>query len=85
MSPFENYLKENNIDPVRLSIAAGVRYSTVWNAMKGNPIKQEYAQKICAALYRITGSVYTGTLVTLQEQQRDEPPTLPIRKFPKIR
>jgi hypothetical protein len=61
MNTFAYYLQIHQIEPLRLSIVAGVRYSTVWNAMKGNPIKQEQAQKICTALHRITGTVYTGT------------------------
>ena len=85
MSLLETYLTENQIEPLRLSVIAGVRYSTVWNAIKGNPITAEHAQKIRVALYRITGTVYTGTFVTLPEKPVDELPTVPIRKFPASR
>ena len=83
MLPLETYLTNNNVDPVRLSVCAGVRYLTVWKAMKGQPIAVEQAQKIRVALQRITGTVYTGTLVTLQEKPIEELPTLPIRKLPR--
>ena len=83
MSPLEEYLKQHNTDPVRLSVMAGVRYLTVWNAMKGHPITQEHAQKIRVALQRITGTVYSGTIATIQEKHIEELPTLPIRKLPR--
>lgn len=83
MSPLEQYLKDNDIDSVRLSVMAGVRYLTVWNAMKEHPITQEHAQKIRVALQRMTGMVYIGTLATIQEKPIEELPTLPIRKLPR--
>ncbi|HJT57744.1 MAG TPA: hypothetical protein VJ761_14685 [Ktedonobacteraceae bacterium] len=81
MSLLETYLTENQIEPLRLSVLAGVRYSTVWNAIKGHPITAEHAQKLRVALYRITGIVYTGTFVTLPEGPVNELPTVPMRKF----
>lgn len=83
MSSFKQYLEEHNIEPLRLSIVAGVRYATVWNATKGNPITQEQAGKIRVALQRLTGMVYTGILVTHDEKSIDQLPTLPIRKIPR--
>lgn len=69
MSTFEQYLDDHKIDPVRLSLEAGVRYQTVWNATKEKPIFYHNAQKIRVALRRLTGLTYTGSLPTL-----DEPP-----------
>jgi len=82
MRSFAEYLATHHIDPIRLSIVAGVRYATVWNASKGKAITQDHAQKIRVALQRLTGAVYTGTLVTLDEIPRDQFPALPIRKIP---
>ncbi|HLI89568.1 MAG TPA: hypothetical protein VKV37_12825 [Ktedonobacteraceae bacterium] len=83
MSPFEQYLNDHNIEPLRLSIEAGVRYLTVYNATKGKPVSEEHARKIRIALYRLTGEVYTGPLPTLG-QAVDQIPTLPIRKLPRF-
>jgi hypothetical protein len=82
MSPFEQYLKDHNIEPLRLSIEAGVRYLTVYNATKGKPISEEHAHRIRVALYRLTGEVYTGSLPTMGHAV-DQLPTLPIRKLPR--
>jgi hypothetical protein len=81
MSSFKQFLEDHHIEPLRLSVVAGVRYITVWNATRGNAIAQDHAQKIRVALQRLTGTVYTGTLFTLDEKRVDEFPTLPIRKI----
>jgi hypothetical protein len=83
MSPFEQYLKEHDIEPLRLSIEAGVRYLTVYNAMKGKPVSEEHVHRIRVALYRLTGEVYTGSLPTLS-RTIDQMPTFPIRKLPRF-
>ena len=68
MTIFAQYLQYYGIEPLRLSIVAKVRYVTVWNAMHGNPISQDHAAKIRAALQSMTGMPYTGTIATIQEQ-----------------
>ena len=70
MSTFEQYLKDHQIEPLRLSVVAGVRYMTVWNATKQKPIAPEQARKIRLALQRLTGHMYQGPLLTT-----DDPPT----------
>jgi hypothetical protein len=71
---FEQYLQLYEIDPVRLSIEAKVRYLTVYNAKKGTPIMAENAQKIIDAVPRLTGVPYVGSFVLLEESP---PPTRP--------
>jgi hypothetical protein len=78
MHPFEEYLKQHNLEAISVSIKAKMRYLTVWNATRGNPITPEQAQKIRQAVFTLTGIPYTGLL---QEQLVDELPTLPIQKI----
>ena len=80
MNDFEQYLAFYEIDAVRLSIQAKVRYSTVYNAKKGHPITTTNAQKITDAVFRLTGVAYTGSLVLL-EQQLDQFPTTPVQNI----
>ena len=65
MNAFQQYLAFHEIDPVRLSIAARVRYIVIWNAQKGNPITPEHAQKMQQALLTLTGTPYTGTFTMI--------------------
>ena len=81
MSPFEQYLHDHNIDPVRLSLEAGVSYMTVWNAIKEKPIFYHNAQKIRVALRRLTGLTYTAPLPTLDEPPIEQLPTIPTRRL----
>lgn len=68
MNPFEQYLQEHNIEPLRLSVAAGVRYLTVYNAMSGKPISALHEKRLRGALYQLTGEVFIGNLPVLEEQ-----------------
>ncbi len=74
MNEFEQYLLLYEIDPVRLSIEAHVRYLTVYNAKKGNPILPENAQKIKDAVLRLTGIPYVGPFVLREESPPPERP-----------
>jgi hypothetical protein len=85
MSSFKQYLEDHNIELLRLSVVAGVRYLTVWNATRGNAISQDHAQKIRVALQRLTGAVYPGLLLTLDERRREQIPTVPFRKISRNR
>lgn len=68
MNSFADYLQRHHVEPLRLSLVAGVRYLTVWNAMQGRPISLAHAARICAALVSLTGVPYTGIFPTTQEQ-----------------
>jgi len=82
MHPFEQYLKQHNLEAIRVSIEAQVRYVTVWNAMKGNPVTIDHAQKIRQGVFKLTGVPYTGPLATIQEQV-DQLPALLVKKITK--
>ena len=84
MNTFEQYLKQYEIDPVILSVVGKVRYLTIWNAKKGNPITAENAEKIKQALFRMTGVAYTGSFVLLQESSAEKRvSTFPVKKLHK--
>ena len=81
MNAFEQYLELYEIDHIRLSIEAKVRYLTIYNARKGNPITPDNGRKIRDALLRMTGVPYTGPVVLMQERPVDQLPTLPLKKL----
>jgi hypothetical protein len=72
MHPFEQYLKQHNLEAITVSIKAQVRYLTVWKATKGNPITHNSEQKIRQAVITLTGVPYTGPLVIKQEPSVDQ-------------
>lgn len=80
MHPFEEYLKQHHLEPLDISIKAGVRYVTVWNAVKGNPITPEHARKVQQTVLNLTGIPYTGPLALFQEQPSDRPL---VKRIPK--
>ena len=82
INEFERYLLQHNIDPYHLYRVAEVRYQTVYNAIKGNPITTGNAQKIKDALLALTGVAYDGPFVLIQEES---PQFLPsrIKKIPR--
>jgi hypothetical protein len=59
MTTFEQYLAFHEVDVIKLSVVAKVRYLTVYNAKKGFPIRPENAQKIKQAVLELTGIAYT--------------------------
>ena len=65
------------IDPVRLSMEAHVRYLIVYNAKKGNPILPENAQKIRQAVHQLTGVPYVGSFVLIRKNPPPERPNNP--------
>jgi hypothetical protein len=83
MHPFEAYVKEQHIEPLLLSLEAQVRYLTIWNATKGNPIVPEQAQRIRQAVFRMTRVAYTGSFVLTHPEAIEDMPTLPIKKIPR--
>jgi hypothetical protein len=83
MHPFEAYLKLQNLEALTVSIKAGIRYITVWNAMKGNPITGANAQKIRQAVITLTGVPYIGPFVLFPERPVDQIQTLRLKRFKK--
>jgi len=83
MHPFEAYLKQHNLEALTVSVVARVRYTIVWNATRGNPIKPEHAKKIRQAVIKQTGIPYIGPFILTESEPVDQLPTLPIRKVPR--
>jgi len=81
MSALEQYLQEHNIEPFRLSMESGVRYVTIWNAVRAKPIFYSNAQKIRATLHRLTGLAYTGPIPTIDDPPIEQLPTIPIKRL----
>lgn len=81
MHPFAAYLKQYHLEALTVSVVAQVRYTTVWHATRGNPIKPEYATRIRQAVVILTAIPYTGPLALAKPEPVDELPTLPIRKI----
>ncbi len=77
MTDFEEYLAFYGIDPFHLFGVAHVRYLTVYNAIKGNPLMPENAQKIRQAVHQLTGVPYVGSFVLIEELNPQFPPTRP--------
>jgi hypothetical protein len=84
MNAFEQYLALHEIDLIALSVAAKVRYLTIWNAKKGHPITLENAQKIKQAVLKLTGTPYNGSFVLQESPIEKGLPTFPMRKLYKL-
>ena len=82
MNAFEQYLQQYEIDPIILSVVGKVRYLTIWNAKKGNPITSENAEKIEQALLKMTGIPYTGSFLLIPASPTaDQLPTIPHKRL----
>ena len=60
---FHAYLKQYNLDSLRVALTAGVRYLTVWNIQHGNPIRKRDALLVRHGLCKLTGVAYTAPIV----------------------
>ena len=76
LTELEQYLVEHDITAYQLSLRACLRYSVVWNATKGNPVKLEHAKRIRATALALTGVPYIGTIAVLD---------LPVEQQPTLR
>jgi hypothetical protein len=61
---FHAYLKQYDLDPLQVALAAGVRYLTVWNIQHGNPIRKSNALLVRQGLCKLTGVAYAAPIVT---------------------
>jgi len=77
MHSFGTYLEENNLEALTVSVAAKVRYLTVYNATKGNPINVQDAERIRIAAFRLCGVVYKGVFAV----HVDDEPTRPMSRI----
>ena len=76
MHPFAQYLKDNNLEALQVSILARVRYMTAYRATIGKPIGLQDAEKIRRAACYLCGTAYKGTFVI----HADEQPTVITRR-----
>jgi hypothetical protein len=83
MNAFEQYLQQYNLEALTVSIAAQVRYLTVWNALKGKPITAEQAAKIREGIFKLTGIRYRGEFVLAENQTHDNK-TNNLKHFPHL-
>ena len=82
MNEFQRYLGLHEIDPIRLSVEAHVRYQAVYNATKGYPLMPANAAKIRTAVFRLTGVPYVGSFNLIE--LNDEPfRQLHIKQLPR--
>ncbi len=82
MKAFEQYLEQHNLTAINVSVEAQVRYLTIWNAMKGNPITADHAEKIRQGVFKLTNVPYDGPLAIIPEPI-DQLPTLSVRSLRK--
>jgi hypothetical protein len=81
MHPFEKYLRQHNLEALKVSLTAKVRYMTVWNATRGNPITPKHAKQIREAVLKMTKDPYMDQLVLTKPIE--EISTIPIKKIPR--
>lgn len=81
MHPFEQYLQENNLEPLTLSVIARIRYLIVWKAMKGKPIHRSLATQMTHAATVLTGVPYTGHIALLPNPPVEQTPTIPLKRI----
>lgn len=67
-SAFRAYLEYFELVPLDVAINAGVRYLTVWNVLRGNPILPEQARKLRRGLLHITGIPFNSYLLVRKEE-----------------
>jgi hypothetical protein len=61
---FHAYLKQYELDALRVSLTSQVRYLAVWNIQHGNPIRKEDALLVRHGLFKLTGVAYNAPIVT---------------------
>ena len=61
---FQAFLTEHELQPLDVALHSGVRYITVWNILKNNPVSAQHAAQVRAGLYKMAGVHYWGTINT---------------------
>lgn len=67
---FRAFLREHGLDPLTLSLHAGIRYLAIWNITQGNPVTLEQAARVRACLRRLTGIAYDGPICVYDPGKR---------------
>lgn len=70
---FQAYLLRFNLHPLDVALASHVRYLTVWNIQRGNPITAAQAAQVRTGLYSLTGVPFTSPLALQKTPQPGEP------------
>lgn len=60
---FRAFLARYELSMLDVALAAGVRLLTIWNMGRDNPISHQQAERVCEALYRLTGVHYRGWII----------------------
>lgn len=55
---FRAFLHEHELCPLDLAVKSGIRYVTIWNITRGNPVRQEQAAIVRVCLWHLTGVWY---------------------------
>jgi hypothetical protein len=63
------YLQQYGLHPLDVALTSRVRYLTVWNVERGNPISAEHAMRLRAGLHQLTGVLYTAPILLLAEEE----------------
>ena len=64
---YRAYTQRFELSSLDVSVAARVRFMTVWRVAQGLPIGEAHAQAVRAALWRLTGVPYTGEIASLPD------------------
>jgi hypothetical protein len=73
-NPLQAYLEYYKLSPLDVALASRVRYLTVWNILKNNPVRGTHAALVRAGLQRLTGIPYTAPIPLLPLDPRKETP-----------
>ncbi|QBD80824.1 hypothetical protein EPA93_34600 [Ktedonosporobacter rubrisoli] len=79
MQLFEDYLKAHRLLALAVANRACVRYLTVYNALKGNPISPQHAEQIRQAVLIMTGISFTGCFILRHPTPAHELPNISWR------
>lgn len=64
---FLMYMKTYRLELLDVSLAAGVRYLTVWNLAHGRPVTEVHAALVRKGLFQLTGVAYTASIALVSE------------------
>jgi hypothetical protein len=61
--PFQQYLREKNIDILDVSLKAKIRLFILWRIVLNKPIPHAQMIAIQRAILQLTGDIYRGTIL----------------------
>lgn len=63
-------LQAHDLCPLDFALKSGIRYVTIWNIMRGNPVRREQAARARVSLWHLTGVWYDGHICVYNEVSR---------------